>query len=391
MKFCHAVLHAWLCPLPHGGVQSGGWECEAKSSNTLAKTWFSWWPTQLLIISLTLKNRHTHHSGHSKNLRSSCVVVVQSLSHVQLFVTPWTAAHQASLSFAISQSCVHGVCDAVQPSHPVVSFSSCLQSFPTSGSFPVSRIFSSCGQSYGALAEASVLPLSIQGWFSLGLTGLIIIQMSQCLFWIRGLQVKWKRWLQCGLWHGFLRLDWHLVACLGITYNRKWCNQTIFFCPCCLPFDIRSSPSIHLATRPPTFLLDRPSSVHPSTHPSIHSAIFLSIYSFIHLPTPPSLYLHIFLSIHPSIYSPIFFMRLSIHHLPVFPPIHSFIHWPSLFLFIQPPTHPSIFHLFTHPSVCHSYTHWSISLSSLPSLYPSFYSSIYSSIHPPTYHFIFHK
>ena len=84
MEFCHTVLHAWLCPLPHGGVQSRGWECEAKSSNTLAKTWFSWWPTQLLIISLTLKNRHTHHSGHSKNLRSSCVVVVQSLSRPTL-------------------------------------------------------------------------------------------------------------------------------------------------------------------------------------------------------------------------------------------------------------------------------------------------------------------
>ena len=175
MEFCHTVLHAWLCPLPHGGVQSRGWECEAKSSNTLAKTWFSWWPTQLLIISLTLKNRHTHHSGHSKNLRSSCVVVVQSLSHVQLFVTPWTAAHRASLSFAISQSRVHGVCDAVQPSHPVVSFSSCLQPFPISRTFPMSGLFASGGQSIGASASASVLSVNIQGWFPLGLTGLIFL------------------------------------------------------------------------------------------------------------------------------------------------------------------------------------------------------------------------
>ena len=52
-------------------------------------------------------------------------------------------------------------------------FSSCLQSFPASGSFPVSRLFTKGGQSVGASASASVLPIYIQDWFPLGLTGLI--------------------------------------------------------------------------------------------------------------------------------------------------------------------------------------------------------------------------
>ena len=60
--------------------------------------------------------------------------------------------------------------------HPTISsslvpFSSCLQSFPASGSFPMSQFFTSGGQSFGA--SASVLPVNIQGWFPLGLTGLI--------------------------------------------------------------------------------------------------------------------------------------------------------------------------------------------------------------------------
>ena len=65
--------------------------------------------------------------------------------------------------------------------HPVISsslvpFSSCLQSFPASGSFPVSQLFTSGGQSIGASASASVLPMNIQDWFPLGLTGLISLQ-----------------------------------------------------------------------------------------------------------------------------------------------------------------------------------------------------------------------
>ena len=68
-----------------------------------------------------------------------------------------------------------------QWSHPTISsfvvpFSSCLQSFPASGFFPMSQFFKSGGQSVGASASASVLPMDIQDWFPLGLTGWISLQ-----------------------------------------------------------------------------------------------------------------------------------------------------------------------------------------------------------------------
>ena len=61
-------------------------------------------------------------------------------------------------------------------SSSVVPFSSCLQSFPESGSFPVNQFFISGGQNIGALALASVLPVTIQDWFPLELNGLISLQ-----------------------------------------------------------------------------------------------------------------------------------------------------------------------------------------------------------------------
>ena len=91
---------------------------------------------------------------------------VQSLSHVRLFVTPWTAARQASLSTTNSQSLLKLMSiESVMPSNIsscVVPFSSCLQSFPASGSFQMSQFFISGGQSIGVSASTSVLPMNIQ-------------------------------------------------------------------------------------------------------------------------------------------------------------------------------------------------------------------------------------
>ena len=69
-------------------------------------------------------------------------------------------------------------CPFSQWCHPTISssvtrFSSCPQSFPASGSFLISQLFASGGQNIGASASASLFPMNIQGWFSLGLTGLI--------------------------------------------------------------------------------------------------------------------------------------------------------------------------------------------------------------------------
>ena len=70
---------------------------------------------------------------------------------------------------------VHRVGDTIQPSHPVIPFSR-LQSFLASRSFPMSHFFASGGQSIGASPSASVLPMDIQDWFLLGLSGLISMQ-----------------------------------------------------------------------------------------------------------------------------------------------------------------------------------------------------------------------
>ena len=71
---------------------------------------------------------------------------------------------------------VHWVSDAIQPSHPFTPLSSCLQSFPESGSLPMNCLFASGGQSIGVSASASVLPMNIEDWFPLRLTGLIFLQ-----------------------------------------------------------------------------------------------------------------------------------------------------------------------------------------------------------------------
>ena len=103
-------------------------------------------------------------------------VVVQLLSRVWLFAAPWTAACQVccpALLLAFAQPHVHWVSDAISSSAAPFSFG--LQSFPASGSFPVSQLFTSGGQSIGVSAPASILSMNIQGWFLLGLTGLIAL------------------------------------------------------------------------------------------------------------------------------------------------------------------------------------------------------------------------
>ena len=97
---------------------------------------------------------------------SIVIIIVQSLSCVRLFVTPWTAAHQASLSFVISRSLLKLMSiESVMPSnhlilcHPLLFLPSGRD--PASGSFPLSWPFVSCGQSIGASASSSVLPIDI--------------------------------------------------------------------------------------------------------------------------------------------------------------------------------------------------------------------------------------
>ena len=87
---------------------------------------------------------------------------------------PWTTACQASLSIINSQSLLILVSiESMMPSNHFIPFSSCLQSFPASGSLPTSQFFKSGDQSVWASASTSVLPMNNQDWFSLGMTSLI--------------------------------------------------------------------------------------------------------------------------------------------------------------------------------------------------------------------------
>ena len=94
-----------------------------------------------------------------------------------------TCISWASLSFSISQSLLKHMTiqSVILLNHLILchSFSFCLQSFPISGSFPMSWLFTSGGQSIGASASASVPPVNIQGWFPLGLTGLVSLQFRE--------------------------------------------------------------------------------------------------------------------------------------------------------------------------------------------------------------------
>ena len=116
-------------------------------------------------------------------LNSPILVVVQSLSCDDSLL-PYGLQHSRLPCASLSP----GVCSNLRPlsrwcyltiSYSVALFSFYLQSFPASGSFPVSRFFASDDQGIRASASASVLPMNIQSWFPLGWTGLIPLKYSQ--------------------------------------------------------------------------------------------------------------------------------------------------------------------------------------------------------------------
>ena len=107
----------------------------------------------------------------------------QSVWVAQSCLTLWDPLNRSTPSLSVhlqhpefTQTHVHWVGDAIQPSHPVIPFSSCPQSFPASGSFPMSQLFASGGQITGVSASASVLPMNIQDWSPLGWMGWISLQ-----------------------------------------------------------------------------------------------------------------------------------------------------------------------------------------------------------------------
>ena len=117
---------------------------------------------------------------NSRFIQHSCFSSIQSLSHVQLFATP-----EPQPTRPPCPSPTPGIhpnpCPLSQWCHPTISssvipFFSCPQSFPESGSFQMSQLFASGGQSIGVSASPSVLPANTQDWSPLGWTGWISLQ-----------------------------------------------------------------------------------------------------------------------------------------------------------------------------------------------------------------------
>ena len=122
----------------------------------------------------------------------SNTIIGQSLNHVQLFAAPGFAACQASLSFTVSWGLLKLMfIESVMPSNNLIL---CLPLLLLPSIFPIipkNWLFASGGQSIGASASASVLPMTIQCWFPLGLTGLIS-SLSKGLLRLFSSNIIWK-------------------------------------------------------------------------------------------------------------------------------------------------------------------------------------------------------
>ena len=136
----------------------------------------TWLDLEIIILSkVSQKEKDKYHSSvqFSHSVVSNALQP-HGLQHAKL-PCPWPTPRAYSNSCPSSQWC-----------HPIISssvvpFSSCLQSFPESGSFPVSQFFTSGGQSIGGSASASVLLMNIQDWFPLGWTGWISLGYHLCM------------------------------------------------------------------------------------------------------------------------------------------------------------------------------------------------------------------
>ena len=149
--------------------------------------------------------------------------LVQSLSHVQFFKTPWTACSMPGFPVhhqfpKLAKTPLSRWCHPTISSS-VISFSSCLQSFPAYGSFPMCPFFAIDRQSIGVSASISVLPMNIQDWFPLGLTGWISLQSKGLLRGLYNITVQQHQLLRlilsffiCYYFLPIWRLSFH-IAC----------------------------------------------------------------------------------------------------------------------------------------------------------------------------------
>ena len=129
------------------------------------------------------------------------VFIVQLLNRVCLCnPMDWSTPGSSILHYLLKFAQIH-VCDAIQPSYTVTRFSSCPRYFPVPGSFPMSWLFGSGGQSIGASAPATVFPVNNQGWFPFRLTGWFSLQFkglsrvfSSTIIWKHQFGVQFSLW-----------------------------------------------------------------------------------------------------------------------------------------------------------------------------------------------------
>ena len=165
-KMTQTGSHLGLAPWAWSKIRCAFWHFEGNKPLT---AWTGWRSEAWNYFDRTLHNRHT-----SCWVRFSCSVVSDSLRPHELQHTrppcPSPTPRVYPNSCPLSQWCHPTISSSVIP------FSSCLQSFPTSGSFQMSQTFTSGGQNTGVSASTSVLPMNTQDWFPLGWTGWISLQ-----------------------------------------------------------------------------------------------------------------------------------------------------------------------------------------------------------------------
>ena len=132
-----------------------------------ASLWFSSWRQDCILVYTAQENKEKTSVQFSYSVVSNSLQL-QGLKHARL-PCPSPTPGDCSNSCPLSRWCHPTISSSVLP------FSSPLHSFPASRTFPMSQFFASGGQSIGASASASVLPMNFQDWFALGLPGLIFL------------------------------------------------------------------------------------------------------------------------------------------------------------------------------------------------------------------------
>ena len=143
---------------------------------------FSWAPKSLWMVTSATKLKDVFLLGRKAMTNLSSVQFSHSVESNSL--RPHGLQHTRHLCPLTTPGVYPNSCPSSRWCHPTISssvipFSSCPQSFPASESFQMSQFFASGGQSIGVSASASVLPMNIQDWFSLGWTGWISLQCKE--------------------------------------------------------------------------------------------------------------------------------------------------------------------------------------------------------------------